>query len=180
MTVIALSGRRIDVPGTTTPRFPAENVDAVRARIYAALERLGARILVCSAACGADLTALEAAGALSLTRRVFLPFDESRFLQTSVIDRGVEWREPFERMMAALRAENAVVTLEGGEDETASYAAADAAILDEAEALGLATKAAVVVMLVAEAEAAYEGMKGSFAEAAKKRGLAMVSISTQK
>lgn len=179
MTVIALSGRRIDAPGAASPRFPARNVEAVRTRVRSALERLGARILVCSAACGADLAALEAAGDLALMRRVILPFAESRFLRTSVIDRGVEWQEPFERVMAPLRSAHAVVTLEGGEDETESYAAADAAILDEAEALGRSTKTAVVVMVVAEAEAAYDGMHGSFAEAAKRRGLPIVWISTQ-
>lgn len=178
MTVVALSGRRIDAPGTTPPRFPGANIDAVRARIRAALERLGAEVLVCSAACGADQLALEAAGSLGLTRRVILPFAESRFRGTSVVDRGVEWGEPFDRMMAELRAANAVVTL-AGEDATASYAAANLVILDDAQALGLAMKAAVVVMLVAEGEAAYEGVEGSFAEEAKRRGLPSVSISTR-
>ena len=152
MTVVALSGRRIDAPGTTPPRFPAANVDAVRARIRAALERLEANVLVCSAACGADQLALEAAGSLGVTRRVILPFAESRFRDTSVIDRGVEWGAPFDRMMAELRAANAVITLPGVEDATASYAAANLAILDDAQALGRTVKAAVVVMLVAEGD----------------------------
>jgi hypothetical protein len=179
LTVVALSGRRIDAPGTTPPRFPAANVDAVRGRIRAALERLGAEVLVCSAACGADQLALEAAGGLGVTRRVILPFAESRFRVTSVVDRGVEWGEPFDRMMAELRTANAVITLAGLEDATASYAAANLAILDDAQALGQAMKAAVVVMLVAEGEAAYEGVEGSFAEEAKRRGLPSVSISTR-
>jgi hypothetical protein len=179
LTVVALSGRRIDAPGTTPPRFPAANIDAVRARIRAALERLEAHVLVCSAACGADQLALEAAGSLGVTRRVILPFDESRFRATSVIDRGDEWGAPFDRMMAELHAANAVITLAGTEDATASYAAANLAILDDAQALGRTAKAAVVVMLVAEGDAAYKGVDGSFAEEAKRRGLPSVSISTR-
>ena len=132
--------------------------------------------LVCSAACGADQLALEAAGSLRVTRRVILPFAESRFRITSVVDRGVEWGAPFDTMMAELRAANAVITLAGAGDEAAAYAAANLAILDDAQALGRAVKAAVVVMLVAEGEAAYEGVEGSFADEAKRRGLPIVSI----
>jgi hypothetical protein len=135
-------------------------------------------VLVCSAACGADQVALEAAGVMGLTRRVILPFDESRFRVTSVVDRGVEWGAPFDKMMAELRAANAVITLPGGADDTASYAAANLTILDDAQALARVVKAAVVAVLVAEGEKAYEGAEGSFAEEAKRRGLPTVSIST--
>jgi len=135
-------------------------------------------VLVCSAACGADQLALEAAGQLGLTRRVILPFDEPRFRETSVIVRGVDWGAPFDRTMAELRAAKAVITLARGVDDTASYAAANLTILDDAQALARTAKAAVVAMLVAEGAAAYEGVEGSFAEEARRRGLPTVSIST--
>ena len=134
-------------------------------------------MLVCSAACGADQVALEAAGGLGLTRASSLPFDESRFRVTSVVDRGVVGA-PFDRTMAELRAANAVITLPGGADDTASYALANLTILDDAQALARVVKAAVVAVLVAEGEAAYESVENSFAEEAKKRGLPTVSIST--
>ena len=169
MTVVALSGRRIDAPGTTPPRFPAANIDMVRERIRAALERLAAGTLVCSAACGADQLALEVAGALGLRRRVILPFAESKFRQTSVIDRGAEWGAPFDRTMAELRASNGVVTLKDAGSDADSYTAANDVILDEAEALGRAGGAAVVAMLVAERESAYDGIEDSFAHEAKQR-----------
>ena len=62
MAVIALAGRRTDAPDAANVRFPPANVDIVKERIRRHLERLTARTLVCSAACGADLVALDAAG----------------------------------------------------------------------------------------------------------------------
>jgi hypothetical protein len=59
--VIALAGRRIDAPGADPPRFPLERVSAVRRRLADLLVQEQATALVCSAACGADLAALEAA-----------------------------------------------------------------------------------------------------------------------
>jgi len=169
----------MDAPGSAPPRFPPAHADAVRARILDAFRRLDTRILVCSAACGADQMALEAAGALGVTRRVILPFAQARFRQTSVVDRGAEWGEPFDRTMAELGAANAVMTLEGSGDETAAYADANLAILDDAQKLARASGGGVIAMLVAEAEAAYEGMKDSFAQEAKKRGLPIVWIPTK-
>ena len=48
-------------------------------------------VLVCSAACGADLIALQAAGRVSLRRRIVLPFEPSRFRDSSVVDRPGDW-----------------------------------------------------------------------------------------
>jgi hypothetical protein len=57
--IIALAGRRIDPPRADTPRFPLANMPAVRGRIHTLLVEQKAQGLVCSAACGADLLALE-------------------------------------------------------------------------------------------------------------------------
>jgi len=152
----------------------------VRARIGEALQRLRVGRLICSAACGADQAALEAAGELGIPRRVILPFAEAHFRETSVVDRGAELGPPFDRVMLELKARNAVLTLDyAGGDELAAYTAANEIILDEAQAFGRAADAAVVAVLVAEAEAAYEGMNDSFAAEAKLRGLPIVWISTK-
>ena len=151
----------------------------MRARIGEALQRLRVGRLICSAACGADQAALEAAGELGIARRVILPFAESHFRETSVVDRGAELGPPFDRVMSELRAQNAVLTLDYAGDELAAYTAANEMILDEAQAFGRAAEAAVVAVLVAEAEAAYEGMNDSFAADAKLRGLPIVWISTK-
>src|SRR5262245_20553506 len=59
--VVALGGRRIDPEPTLTPRFPFNQVDRVGMQIADQLSRSHAVALVCSAACGADLIALETA-----------------------------------------------------------------------------------------------------------------------
>jgi hypothetical protein len=152
----------------------------VRERIGDALKRLQVRQLVCSAACGADQAGLEAAGALGIPRLVILPFDERRFRETSVIDRGGELGPPFDRTMSELRSLDAVRTLDGDfADNQAAYTAANEVILDEADAVGRAAKAAVVAILVAEGDDVYEGVNDSFAEAAKRRGLPIIVISTR-
>ena len=70
--IIALAGRRIDRKRAAQRVFPLENVAAVQQRVEDTLRRSGATTLVSSAACGADLVALEAAGALGIRRRVVL------------------------------------------------------------------------------------------------------------
>ncbi len=59
--VIALAGRRIDAADAAMPRFPLENIPLVRKRLADLLVQERAVALVCSAACGADLIALEEA-----------------------------------------------------------------------------------------------------------------------
>ena len=59
--VIALVGRRIDPPDLTVPVFPFTAVKRVRERIHDLLRNSNTEAMVCSAACGADLIALDAA-----------------------------------------------------------------------------------------------------------------------
>jgi ABC-type enterobactin transport system permease subunit len=56
------------------PCFPLEAVAIVRRRLADLLVQEHAVALVCSAACGADLIALEEAERLGLRRRIILPF----------------------------------------------------------------------------------------------------------
>lgn len=134
--VIALAGRRIDPPGADTPCFPLDSVPLVRQRLADLLagERVGA--LVCSAACGADLVALEEAERLGLRRRIVLPFAPARFRDSSVVDRPGDWGPLFDRLIAAAAASGDLVVLdEAGGGDDAAYAAANAAIVREAVAL---------------------------------------------
>src|SRR5882757_8992673 len=85
--VLALAGRRIDAPETEPPRFPLKNVPMVRERLAALLAAEHAEALVCSAACGADLIALEEAERLGLRRRIVLTFPPNRFCVASLTDR---------------------------------------------------------------------------------------------
>ncbi len=60
--VIVEAGRRVDAPGAEVARFPSSNVDEVRQRIQQLLAREKPIAFVSSAACGADLLALDISG----------------------------------------------------------------------------------------------------------------------
>jgi hypothetical protein len=148
--VIAVAGRRIDAPDADSPRFPLENVPLVRSRLAALFSTEHAEAVVCSAACGADLIALEEAERLGLRRRIVLPFPPERFRETSVTDRPGEWGPAFDRLIAAAEATDDLVILQStnGSDD-AAYAAANQAIIREAEALAQALPGGVQPRLIA-------------------------------
>jgi hypothetical protein len=140
--------KRIDAPDTDPPRFPLQNVPIVRRRL-AALFSERAEALVCSAACGADLVALEEAERFGLRRRIVLPFPPTRFRETSVTDRPGDWGPVFDRLVAAAEAAGDLVILQStGDDNDAAYAAAVQAIIREAEALARPTSEATSLRLI--------------------------------
>ncbi len=79
--VIALSGRRIDAADALESRFPLANVEIVWRRIRSMLKEQATRVLVSSAACGADLIALSEANSLGIASRIVLPSSPERFKQ---------------------------------------------------------------------------------------------------
>jgi hypothetical protein len=147
--VIALAGRRIDAPGTDPTRFPLENVSIVRERLAALFSAEHAKALVCSAACGADLIALEEAKRFGLRRRIVLPLPPKRFRDSSVIDRPGNWGPMFDRLVAEAEAAGDLVVLDSGGDGAAAYAAANQRIIDEAQALARSTSDGTPLRLVA-------------------------------
>lgn len=102
--VVALAGRKIDRPGHQPQRFPLENVQEVSRRIGEAFSKIHAVTLVWSAACGADLVALEQPKWLGLRRRIGLPFAPKRFPKSSVIDRPGDWGRVYEEQNTAAAA----------------------------------------------------------------------------
>lgn len=133
MTTVALAGRRTDPADAQAARFPMENSDLVRDRLARYLTDHTVEHLVCSAACGADLLALEAAGALgSVARTIVLPFDVATFRETSVVDRPGDWGPIYDAIIVAVKAEDGLrlLGLEAGSE--AAYATANDRILAEA------------------------------------------------
>ena len=134
--VIALAGRRIDAENATQPRFPLERADAVRKKLDTLFRHTAARALVCSAACGADLLALEAARDLGMPFRIVLPFDKKTFRETSVVDRPGDWGPRYDRICAAARERDDLIEMnldpENGQE---AYKKATLRILDEATAV---------------------------------------------
>lgn len=185
--IIALAGRRIDAHDATIPRFPLENVAAVRECLHAFFVDHEVTVLVCSAACGADLLALDVAGELGIWRRIVFPFEQNRFRATSVVDRPGEWEAVFDRIIREVQAEgNFVILSEDGEDD-AVFAAANKVILDQALLLarqmphdrGEQSTDPVQAVLVWDGQSRGEGdLTAHFADEARARGLAIIEIAT--
>jgi hypothetical protein len=169
--VAALAGRRIDAADAASARFPLANTEVVRARLQALLRAEQSRALICSAACGADLIALDVAGALGLRRRIVLPFAPERFRETSVTDRPGDWGLPFDRIIEEVGAEGDLVVLGLDQGDDGAYAAANEAILNEAQALAGGAPSEVVAIIVWEGRSRGEGdLTEGFATLARARG----------
>jgi hypothetical protein len=176
-TVVCLAGRRIDPPAADPPRFPASRVEAVAKSIRGVLEERRATALVCSAACGADLLALEAAAALGLQLHVVLPFDRDRFRATSVTDRPGDWGERYDRIMDRAQRAGTVTIIDSAGGGKSAYSVANEMILDVVtREMGAQCACAVIVW-----EGASRGdgdLTAHFAARARARGLEVVEIRT--
>jgi hypothetical protein len=133
--VVVVAGRRIDASDAPAPRFPLASREAVGRRIEADLEVLHASAVVSSAACGADLLAIEAARNLGLRYRIVLPYQEDWFFADSVVDRPGEWAELFQQAIYAARAAGDLVILDRARGSEGAYRAASDRILAEGQHL---------------------------------------------
>jgi hypothetical protein len=179
--VVAIAGRRVDAPDASSPRFPLAQAPAVREAIRAFLAREAATHIVTSAACGADLLALQVARELGLGRRVVLPFQADRFRASSVIDRPGDWGPLFDAMLADARASSDLVVMreEGGDDD-ALYAEANGVILDVALRLGREAGGETLALVVWDERPRSDGidLTSHFLEQARRREIQARSIST--
>lgn len=175
MTTVALAGRLIDKPGADAPRFPLANVALVEQRLLDYFRATAVENLVCSAACGADLTALRAAAAAEVAQRfIVLPFPADVFRKTSVSSRPGDWNAAYDAAIADARAHSTLVELDLVPGDGA-YEAATARIIEEAARLGPPFRACIV----------WEGVKretadhsNSLGRLAKSRGWPIDTIST--
>jgi tetratricopeptide (TPR) repeat protein len=177
-TVIAMAGRRIDAADADEQRFPAGNEGLVTMRIHNLLVGTACQAVVCAAACGADILALEIAGKLGLKRRVVLPFARDRFRATSVADRGEEWGLRFDAILNQLPARDVIeLALEGNSEEV--FSEGNAKILEQAIAWGAALKKHVLSMTVWNGfTRGATDMTNDFRSLALKRGLENISVLT--
>ena len=176
--IIAFAGRRIDAPGAPE-RFPARNVLLLRERLQSLFGERHGRALVSSAACGADLVAIEAARAIGMRFRIVLPFDVDRFRRTSVADRPGDWTQRYDDAIREATANNDVVVLPPLHDKHASYAAANARLI--AEALALSAAMHLPAMAVVASEGTSRGptdLTEDFARRAEEAQLVVERVST--
>ena len=146
--IASLAGRRIDAVDADPRRFPATREELVAKRIAATLAEHGATTLVCAAACGADLLALEAAQREGIAARIVLPCALRSFAAA---------RSPTAVKNGALRstASSAKAQARGGvrilgldAHDPHVYSRTNEAILDEALALAGNDPAGVVALAV--------------------------------
>jgi hypothetical protein len=176
--IIALAGRRIDAHDADVRRFPPENLELVRTRIRAVLQAKAEAVLISSAACGADLIALEEAGAMGLRRRIVLPFDPQRFRVTSVTDRPGNWGAIYDQLIQEAQRKGELIIL-ARKDGNEAYTAANRAILDEAERLAKDSSDEAVAMVVWDGlPRGKEDYTQAFADEARKRGLPIIEVKT--
>lgn len=177
--VIALAGRRVDAAKSETTRFPVANVPQVRKRISDWFAQHTVHTLVCSAACGADLLALDAAGEFNIRRRIILPFPREQFRASSVVDRGAEWGAPFDAILDTVTASGNVLALGYTPDNEDAYLETNHAILELALVIGEKLSQPVRVLLVWDgASRGDDDVTAAFQQEAYDRGLAVEEIST--
>jgi hypothetical protein len=176
--ILGLAGRRIDAPETSDPVFPSGNAGKVRERLEHLLSEQGVRVLVCSAACGADLIALQAAETLNIRRRIILPFEPSQFRQTSVIDRPGDWGPVFDRIIRAAELRGDLIDLQLNKGDEA-YVAGNHAILDEIVRVAKASGDQAAVSLVWDQRSkGRDDYTDYLGQAARELGLAVFEVST--
>jgi hypothetical protein len=179
--IVALAGRRVDLTDQEHPRFSSapEVVDLVRRRICGKLLTLRATVLVSSAACGADLLALEEAGKLGLRRRVILPFDRDTFRSTSVTDRPGNWGPLYDAVLNDVQALGDLVIAPPAPKDKA-YLETNHHIINEALSLAKAIQNPVAAVRVWEGESRGEGdLTREFGEYAHMKGLCVCEVMTR-
>jgi hypothetical protein len=135
-------------------------------------------MLVCSAACGADLIALSEAGALGIRRKVVLPFDRKRFREASVVDRPGDWAGLYDQIIDQVEAAGDLVIAPDNLNE-GPYSATNRRILDEAILLGQQLYKPVAAMLIWEgASRGSDDHAAALGVAACTRGLPVVEVRT--
>ena len=144
-TVAALAGRRIDAEGAKVSQFPLAMIPVVRRALSDLMRKEGVSLLVCSAACGADLLALDAALEAGIRCRVILPFEQSRFRQTSVIDRPGDWGVLFDRIISLVDSKGDLIVLSEGKSAKHAYQRANEVIIHEVIATLVPRRIAIIV-----------------------------------
>lgn len=133
--IITLAGRRIDGKDDNPSRFPSENRKKVKEKIKSLFIKKNAKALVCSAACGADLLALEVADELNLPYRIVLSSDPQEFREKSVTDRGDDWGEIFDKLYEKAKKRGEVIEVDSTAENDEIYIETNVRILDEATML---------------------------------------------
>lgn len=191
--IIALAGRRIDEENSKTIRFPLENVPLVKERLKTLFVESKAKGIVCGAACGADLIALDVAGELGLHCRIILSSEPENFRKTSVTDRPGDWGKIFDEIYRTLKDSGNVVLLKSNAHNDDIYIEANEKIIDEAVSLNKLINSklnsdvsqnqvddAILIVIVWEGSSRGEDdITLNFANTGRSRGFEVVEVLTK-
>jgi MAP3K TRAFs-binding domain len=125
--ILSYAGR---LPGTA--EFPDNNVEYVREQVERLITNLRPRVVVGSAAAGADLLVIGAALKSGVRAKIVLAGTAPEFRDSSVAGRGAEWEQLFDALVDHERVD--VIAVPRHEDDTDSYAAVTKVIRDVADA----------------------------------------------
>jgi hypothetical protein len=144
--IIVHAGNRIDQPGRTPPRFPADRERAVGTRIGELLDVLTPAGVVTAAAAGADLLLAEAAMERAVPLHLLLPCPRARFCEVSVADQGPRWTRAYERVLGHVAGDSGSSLVELAlEPDDAGFRTANQALVERATNLGTTRVLAVAV-----------------------------------
>jgi hypothetical protein len=173
--VIIEAGRRVDAPDSQVPRFPPSNVSLVSRRIKRLLDERNPQAVVCSAACGADLLLLQAAGKMHIEQVVLLPSEPEAFRESSVTDRPGIWGELYDQVLKTARVE--VLKLPEGQE---GYLKTNLKLLDRGQQLarknGVPAEALVIWNGISRGP---DDVTAHFLRESKLRKMTVLEISTE-
>jgi hypothetical protein len=154
-------------------------VPQVRREIEAAFRRLRLEGIVCSAACGADLLAIDTAQALAIAVHVVLPFAPDEFRATSVADRSGDWTQLYDAAVATARERGRLTILPGPfATESDAFSAATREIVRRARELGGGDTVAIAIWDGRPRGAG--DFTAEFLQCARDEGIPQLSILTQR
>jgi len=172
--VIIEAGRRVDAPDAEIPRFPPSKVSEVSRRIRKLLHKQNPRAVVCSAANGADLLLLQAAGEMHIEQVVLLPSEPKAFRKSSVTDRPGNWGELYDQVLKTARVE--ILRLPEGQEV---YLETNLKLLDRGEQLARENDVPAEALVIWNGTSrGPDDVTAHFLQDAKSRKMAVLEIST--
>lgn len=176
--VAVLAGRRIDAPASGTKRFPLERITDVNRLIEEVFVFEGVTALVSSAACGADLIALELARARNLKTRIILPFDVETFKKISVTDRPGNWEESYYDAIGYAQESDDLVVLGVPVEGASAFSITNQNLIAEA-ALVAGDSKPLAITVWDGASRGKDDATSEFRKLATEGGFDLVNVSTQ-
>ena len=143
--VAALAGRRIDSKNSGKKRFPLTETENVAKKIFQHFRNEKVKHLFCSAACGADIIAIEVASKLGIPCTIVIPFPRNIFKKTSVLDRPGAWGDRFDDLIDAAQKKNKLIQLGFAPNDAKAFSKTNSWILNSALNSKFPNKLAFVV-----------------------------------